>query len=122
MPQLAGAHVDFTLSTVNSYIQFKDLGIRGLAMLAPERHPSAPEVPTAREQGLDAPDYCGSIFFLAPKGTPGPLLDQLIAALETSLEHDPVKRALTAASMTPDFLSSRNRVVSGKSVSLSLGP
>lgn len=105
MPQLAGGHVDFTLSSVNSYLQFKPLGVRALAMLAPERHPDADDIPTAREQGIDAPDYCGTIYFLAPKNTPAAAIETLQASFGKILEHPVAVNGFKQAGMTPKLVT-----------------
>jgi len=58
------------------------------------RLPTLPDVPTAKEAGLD---YEMSIWagIFAPKGTPKPIVDKLAAALDKSLD-DPGVRAKVA--------------------------
>src|SRR2546421_10556266 len=55
--------------------------LRALAVIAPQRSPALPDVPTAAEAGL--PDYEVTTWYgvLAPAGTPRPLVERLNAEL-----------------------------------------
>jgi tripartite-type tricarboxylate transporter receptor subunit TctC len=79
---------DFGVSGAIAYA--KD--IRTLALLAPERDPAIPEVPTAKEQGYDAV-FCNEHNLYAPKGTPADRVKILADAFETALASDEVKEA-----------------------------
>ena len=49
---LIGGHVDITGFTVDEFLKFRPEGLKALAYFGEARHPSAPNVPTANEQGL----------------------------------------------------------------------
>ena len=68
--------------------------IRAYAISASERLPTLPDLPTAKEAGID---YQMSIWagIFAPKGTPKPILAKLADALDKSLD-DPGVRAKVA--------------------------
>jgi tripartite-type tricarboxylate transporter receptor subunit TctC len=68
--------------------------LKGLAIAAPKRHPALPDVPTATEGGL--PQFAAAPFFgvFAPKGTPQPVLDRLVAALDTALDDEAARKRL----------------------------
>jgi tripartite-type tricarboxylate transporter receptor subunit TctC len=67
--------------------------IKAYAISSSERLPTLPDVPTAKEAGLD---YEMSIWagMFAPKDTPKPILEKLAAALDKSLDDSGVKAKL----------------------------
>jgi tripartite-type tricarboxylate transporter receptor subunit TctC len=88
---LIGGHVDFFCEQVVSVAPQIAAGtIKAYAVSSNERLPTLPDVPTAKEAGLD---YQMSIWagIFAPKGTPKPILAQLAAALDNSLDDPGVK-------------------------------
>ena len=92
---LIGGHVDFFCEQVVSVAAQIAAGtIRAYAISASERLPTLPDVPTAKEAGLN---YQMSIWagIFAPKGTPKPILAKLAAALDKSLDDPGVKAKVT---------------------------
>lgn len=65
-------------------LNFKSGGIRALAILAEERDPAIPDVPTAKEMGFDAV-FCNEHNLYVPKGTPPERVAMLAAAFEKAL-------------------------------------
>ena len=89
---LIGGHVDFLCEQVVSVAAQIAAGtIKAYAISASDRLPTLPDVPTAKEGGLD---YQMSIWagIFAPKGTPKPVLAKLADALDKSLD-DPGAKA-----------------------------
>ena len=89
---LIGGHVDFFCEQVVSVAAQIAAGtIKAYAISASDRLPTLPDVPTAKEAGLD---YQMSIWagIFAPKGTPKPVLAKLADALDKSLD-DPGAKA-----------------------------
>jgi tripartite-type tricarboxylate transporter receptor subunit TctC len=83
---LIGGHVDFFCEQVVSVAPQIAAGvIKAYAVSASERLATLPNVPTAKEEGLD---YQMSIWagIFAPKGTPKPIVDRLAGALDKSLD------------------------------------
>jgi tripartite-type tricarboxylate transporter receptor subunit TctC len=83
---LIGGHVDFFCEQVVSVAPQITAGtIKAYAVSSSERLPALPDVPTAKEAGLD---YQMSIWagIFAPKGTPKPIVDKIAAALDKSLD------------------------------------
>ena len=84
--------------------------LRALGIASETRHPDAPEVPTFREQGIDL--VFGSWFgFLAPAGTPKPVIQKINEGLNQSLSDPKVKAVLASAGLfvvggTPDEFAS----------------
>lgn len=73
--------------------------LRGLAVTSRERHPTAPNLPTMVEAGLDvvATAWFG---FVAPARTPEPILDRLNREIVAALNDPPTRERLEAAGVT----------------------
>jgi putative tricarboxylic transport membrane protein len=94
MNDLVGGHVDFFCEQAVSVTpQVTGGAVKAYAISGSERLPTLPEVPTAKEAGLD---YRMSIWagIFAPKGTPKPAIDTLAAALDKALDDPGVKKRL----------------------------
>jgi tripartite-type tricarboxylate transporter receptor subunit TctC len=90
---LVGGHIDVAINpTTTFYAQLQAGKIRPLAVLDDERDPSFPDVPTARESGVDV-TYDLWRGIIAPKGTPKEVIDKLSAACKQMVE-DPSVVAL----------------------------
>src|SRR5262249_78143 len=88
---LIGGHVDFFCEQVVSVAPQIAAGtIKAYAISSSERLPTLPQVPTAKEAGVD---YQMSIWagMFAPRGTPKPIVAKLAAALDNALDDPAVK-------------------------------
>lgn len=92
---LIGGHVDyFCEQAVSVSGQVLAGAIKAYAVGAEQRLPKLPNVPTAKEQGLDyVMDIWAGIF--APKGTPKPVVDKLADAINQALDDPTIKKRLT---------------------------
>jgi tripartite-type tricarboxylate transporter receptor subunit TctC len=103
---LIGSQVDLMCDqVVNVGSHVLGGSIKGYAVTGTERAPALPDLPTAAEAGL--PDFTVKIWFglFAPKGTPKPVLDQLVSSLNDALKDPTVKgklAALGAETVSPD--------------------
>jgi tripartite-type tricarboxylate transporter receptor subunit TctC len=94
MNDLVGGHVDyFCEQSVSVTEQVLGGSIKAYAVSANERLAALPNVPTAKEAGLD---YNMSIWagIFAPKGTPAPVVEKLAAALDKALDDASVRERL----------------------------
>jgi tripartite-type tricarboxylate transporter receptor subunit TctC len=94
MNDLIGGHVDFFCEqAVSVASQVSGGSIKAYAISATERLAALPDVPTAKEAGLD---YRMNIWagIFAPKGTPKPIIDKLAAALDKALDDPTVQKRL----------------------------
>ena len=92
---LIGGHVDFFCEQAVSVApQITSGTIKAYAVSSSERLVALPDVPTAKEAGVD---YQMSIWagIFAPKGTPKPIIDKLAAALDQALDDPGVQTRLT---------------------------
>lgn len=101
---LQGGHADVSSFNLAEYMQFKDAGMRALAVARPTRHPQAPKVPTAIEQGYDLVSM-NMHFWWAPKGTPEARRKVIAGALHKAMETDFVQDRLNKLRMDPRFLT-----------------
>ncbi|MDI3306689.1 MAG: tripartite tricarboxylate transporter substrate binding protein [Acetobacteraceae bacterium] len=100
---LAG-RLDFAAIVVASGVPMARAGqMRLLASLSTRRHPEFPDVPTAKEQGIEAVQLSYAGLF-APRGTPGAVLDRLEEACRTAIQSEVFARAAAQWGLVPDFL------------------
>ena len=102
LAQLKGGHVDLTGFSVGEYEQFKAAGIRALAVLSEKREPSFPDLPTAKEQGVDAVHGLMQ-FWWAPKGTPPEQVAYFEDLLRQAMETETVQKRLASLHVDPIF-------------------
>ena len=87
---ILGGHTDMAMFSLLAFIQYKDTGIKPLVILSEERTPLLPDVPTAREIGIDLVIRDTRIW-LAPKGTPPERVARIAEALRQAMELPKVK-------------------------------
>ena len=94
MNDLIGGHVDYLCEqSVSVAGQVKSGAVRAYAVSASERLAALPDVPTAKEFGVD---YLMSIWagIFAPKGTPAPIVAKLAEALDRALDDASVQKRI----------------------------
>jgi len=94
MNDVIGGHVDyFCEQAVSVTSQINSGALKAYAVSSPQRLATLPDVPTAKELGVDyAMDIWAGIF--APKGTPHDIIDKLADALDRSLDDPAVQKRL----------------------------
>jgi tripartite-type tricarboxylate transporter receptor subunit TctC len=95
MNDLVGGHVDyFCEQAVSVTGQITSGGIKAYAVSSAQRLATLPNVPTAKELGID---YQMSIWagIYAPKGVPKEVVDRLAEALDKTLDDPAVQKRLT---------------------------
>src|SRR3954454_8610164 len=94
MQDLQGGRVDYMTEIVSTaYPQIKGDAVKPIAALAPERIKNLPDVPTAKEGGLDVTAYTWNAIFL-PNGTPEPIVKKLNAAAVEAMKSPGVREKL----------------------------
>jgi tripartite-type tricarboxylate transporter receptor subunit TctC len=91
---LVGGHIDFICEqSVSVAEQIKSGTVKGYVTAADERLASLPDVPSAKEMGVD---YKMSIWagIFAPKGTPPDVVKTLASALDKALDDPGVTKRL----------------------------
>ncbi|HWP16824.1 MAG TPA: tripartite tricarboxylate transporter substrate-binding protein [Xanthobacteraceae bacterium] len=95
MNDLIGGHVDFFCEQAVSVApQISGGAIKAYAVSAKERLAILPDIPTAKEAGID---YQMSIWagIFAPKGTPKDIVDKLAVTLDQALDDAGVRKRLS---------------------------
>ena len=106
MTDLVGGQVEVMAETVPAALSFVKSGqLRALAVLTPERITMLPDVPTAKEQGLDGFNVASMFGVMAPTGTPTEIVQKINAALTKGLKQDSVREQLLQQGVYADPLS-----------------
>jgi putative tricarboxylic transport membrane protein len=93
MNDLLGGQVDFMCDqTTNTTAQIKSGKVKAYAVTSKKRVPSLPDIPTLDELGVKGAEVTIWHALYAPKGTPKPAIDKLVAALQDSLKDAIVKQ------------------------------
>lgn len=94
LQELMGGNLDFVCCSLpEAYSQLKDGSLRCLAVMADQRVPQFPDVPTFKEQGLDCAT-AGWRGIALPKGTPPAIVDRLAAGLERVVEDEQFRQLM----------------------------
>jgi len=93
MNDLLGGQVDFMCDqTTNTTSQIRSGKVKAYAVTTPKRVPSLPSIPTMQEEGLKSFDVAVWHALYAPKGTPKPVVDKLVEALQGALKDEGVRK------------------------------
>ena len=109
MNDLVGGQVDFMCDqTTNTVPQIKAGKVKAFGVTTAARLASMPDLPTLSEQGLKGFDLVVWNGVFAPKGTPKPALDKLVAALQTAVQSSTFRSRLAELGAEPVPLSKAN--------------
>jgi tripartite-type tricarboxylate transporter receptor subunit TctC len=98
---LLGGQVPVAFDTLDSLLPQHEGGkLRILAVSGPRRSPTAPNVPTFREAGLDLVATGWNAFF-APASMPGEKVAQFAAAIQEAMRDPDTRRRFADTKMTP---------------------
>lgn len=117
---LAGGEVDFSFENLGPAQPQMDAGrVRMLAIAAPKRFPTLPNVPTLKEAGLPDTDMSSWFVLMAPTGTPAPVIQTLNSEVNKALAKPEIRDRLIRLGLvpmggTPDQLAARMQQDSGK--------
>jgi putative tricarboxylic transport membrane protein len=93
MNDLLGGQVDFMCDqTTNTTSQIKGGKVKAYGVTSLKRVPSLPDIPTLNEQGLKGFEVGIWHALYGPKGMPKPVTDKLVAALQSTVKDDEVKK------------------------------
>jgi tripartite-type tricarboxylate transporter receptor subunit TctC len=93
MNDLLGGQVDFMCDqTTNTTSQIKSGKVKAYAVTSAKRVPSLPDIPTLQEVGVKGAEVGIWHGLYAPKGTPKPVMDKLVSALQDALKDETVQK------------------------------
>lgn len=94
LQDLIAGHINMTFDGLGSSAAAISGGqIRGIAVAAPARVPAFPNLPTAKESGLDGYDVSTWYALWAPKGTPDDIIKRMRSEVATALKEPAIKDA-----------------------------
>lgn len=102
MNDMMSGQVDIMCDQIVNVVSNVEAGtIKGYATTGAQRAPALPNLPTAIEAGL--PNFTYTVWYglFAPKGTPKPVIDKLVAALNEALKNETVKSRFAALGVQP---------------------
>ena len=102
MNDLMGGQVDFMCDQIVNVVSNVESGtIKGYAVTSAQKANALPKLPTAGEAGLPGFTYTVWYGLFAPKGTPKPIVDKLVGALNEALKDKTVKDRLAVLGADP---------------------
>lgn len=103
--ELMAGRLDFSSAVVASASGLIDGNkLRLIAVFSARRHPDYPDVPTAREQGIDA-QQLSQVGIYAPRGTPEPVMARLEEACRTGVEDETFRRIAATRKVPVNYMS-----------------
>lgn len=103
LTDLAGGQVDLAVDLLPHALPFIQSGkVRPLAIASAKRSPLMPELPTAAEAGVPGYEVSSWHGFVAPAGTPQPVIDKLNRELNTIFAMEDVKKVFAQQGVVPD--------------------
>ncbi|MBL0419324.1 tripartite tricarboxylate transporter substrate binding protein [Ramlibacter sp. AW1] len=93
---LLGGQVQFAVSDISAIGHLQSGKLRALAVTSNRRSPLVPSVPTIAEAGVPQAEYVLSVGLVGPAGVPGPVVDQLHAAVSKVLALPDVRQRMAA--------------------------
>lgn len=102
-PALLGGHIDAVVAQPGELKpQYDGKRLRVLVGFQPQRLPSFPDVPTARETGWDVANGVWYML-LAPKGTPAAVIQHVHDAAKAAIEEPVFANAMAASGVDVDY-------------------
>ena len=109
MTDLIGGQVELMCDqTTNTTQQIKTGAVKVYGVTSRQRIPSLKDIPTLAEQGLKDFEVVVWHGLYAPKGTPKPVVDKLIAALQAAVQNPTFKARLEELGAEPVPLAKAN--------------
>jgi tripartite-type tricarboxylate transporter receptor subunit TctC len=100
MQDLQGGRIDYMTEILSTgYPQIQGGAVKAIALLSPQRSKILPDLPTAREGGVNVDAYTWNAIFL-PKGTPEPIVKKLNDVAMQAMKTPAVREKLEALGVT----------------------
>lgn len=115
IPAMLSGDVTFAIDNLASYVPVIQEGrMRALAVTSATRWPTLPDVPTMAEAGVEDFVITSWGAFVAPAGTPRPIIDRMNSALREIAADEGLKQRFTQAgayaiTSTPEEVMTRGR-------------
>ena len=100
---IKGGHTEVTAFSIEEYVRFRTDVLRAVCFFGETRHPAVPEVPTAREQGIDVV-FANRFYWWAPRETPAERRAYVADVLEKAMQTEYVRTQLSKSHTAPIFI------------------
>jgi tripartite-type tricarboxylate transporter receptor subunit TctC len=102
LADLASGNLQMLLDVpIGTMSQVRAGKVRALAMMSKERVPGADEVPTIVEAGGPLIESSSWVMFMAPAGTPKPIVDRLGAEVARAVKDEALRKRLAEQAVVP---------------------
>jgi tripartite-type tricarboxylate transporter receptor subunit TctC len=100
--EILAGRIDLAIDTFPTYLpHIRASRVRALATTMPERMSWLPDLPTVAESGFPGFDANVWYMLMAPPGTPGAVLDRLMAAVNAALDDGLLRQRIVDAGFIP---------------------
>lgn len=103
MPSVVGGHTDVSIFDTLEFVNYGPSGIRPIVLFGEERSPIVPDVPTAREHGIDLVLRASRIW-IARKDTTEEIVDFLRGKFEEAMQDPDMLETSAEPGIEPTFL------------------
>jgi len=115
IPAMLSGNVTFAIDNLASYVPVIQEGrMRALAVTSAQRWPTLPDVPTMAEAGMEDFVITSWGAFVAPAGTPRPIIDKVNATLRTIAADEGVKQRFLQAGAYTQWSTPEQVIARGK--------
>src|SRR4029077_20814073 len=92
---LIAGRIDYMCATIQTgAVQVRQGNVKGIAIMADQRAPIAPDLATTGEQGLAGVEASVWNAFFLPKGTPEPIARKLNKAMSDTIDDPAIRKKL----------------------------
>lgn len=104
LTDLIGGRVHFYFGNANALIPMVQAGkVKGMAVTTAERIPMLPDVPTLSETVAPGMEFGAWSGFMAPAGTPEPIIAKLSSALERTMNDPELRKRIEGTGAQPKY-------------------
>ncbi|MCZ6673568.1 MAG: tripartite tricarboxylate transporter substrate binding protein [Verrucomicrobia bacterium] len=107
LASILGRHTDITMFSTTAFLNFEEVGLKPILSFSAERDPLMPDIPTAKEVGADF-GLVEIRVWVAPKGTPEPILEVLRHAIRSVMEDPEISEEIRAFGVVPKYGTSED--------------
>jgi len=104
LEQLMGNHINVSVFSVAEYMNFKSQGLRAISYLGEDRHPELPDIPTAKEEGVNAVTDV-TFYWWFPKDTDQSKVKKIANVFKEAMKDEELLAFLNKNKMAPVFLT-----------------
>jgi putative tricarboxylic transport membrane protein len=108
-PSVVAGHTDMAIFSVSEFVKWQTAGLKPIVIFSEERVPELPDVPTAKEKGIDLIANSMRIW-VAPKDAPNEAFNKLAEVLRSAVESEAGSKALTDAGFRAVFIGPEDTV------------